>query len=161
MATMKQGVTMPLVLLLTAAFASAKVPVAGSEARVKELQRERVKLEKTTDPVERAKIGIRISDILLDNVGDYVREGDFAQMEVSLTEYAETIQTAHQGLVDSGRNASKKPGGFKDLEMALRQHVRKFEDFARSLNLQRRIPVEQTKDLAVGIRDKLLKALFP
>ena len=45
--------------------------------------------------------------------------------------------------------------------MALRQHVRKFEDFARSLNLQRRVPVEQTKDLAVGIRDKLLKALFP
>jgi hypothetical protein len=161
MAGMKQVVTLPLVLLLTTALASAKVPITGSEARIRELQRERSKLEKTTDPVERAKIGIRISDILLDNVGDSVREGDFTEMEVNLTEYAETIQSAHQALVDSGRNASKKPGGFKDLEMALRQHVRKFEDFARSLNLQRRIPVEQTKDLAAGIRDKLLKALFP
>jgi hypothetical protein len=158
---MKQVVTLPMLLLLTAAFVSAKVPTTAGEARIKELQRERSKLEKTSDPVDRAKIGIRISEILLDNVGDSVRDGDFAQMEVNLTEYADIIQTAHQALVDSGRNAAKKPGGFKDLEMALRQHVRKFEDFARSLNLQRRIPVEQTKDLAVGIRDKLLKALFP
>jgi hypothetical protein len=158
---MKQVVLFPLLLLLTAAFAFVKVPIMGAEARLKELQKERTKLEKTSDPVERAKIGIRISDILLDNVGDSVREGDFTQMQVNLTEYAETIQSAHQALMDSGRNAAKKPGGFKDLEMALRQHVRKFEDFARSLNLQRRVPVEQTKDLAVGIRDKLLKALFP
>jgi hypothetical protein len=29
------------------------------------------------------------------------------------------------------------------------------------LNLQNRVPVEKTKGLATGIRDKLLKALFP
>ena len=161
MSGMKQVVALPLVLLLNAVLVSAKVPLTSSEARIKELQKERGRLEKTTDPVERAKIGIKISEILLDNVGDSVRQGDFSQMETNLTEYAETIQSAHQVLLDSGRNAAKKPGGFKDLEMALRQHVRKFEDFARSLNLQRRIPVEQTKDLASGIRDKLLKALFP
>lgn len=161
MGGMKQVVTFPIVLLLTGALALAKVPTSSSEARLKELERERTKLEKTSDPVDRAKIGIKISEILLENVGDSVRQGDFAQMETNLTEYTETIQSAHQALVDSGRNASKKPGGFKDLEMALRQHVRKFEDFARSLNLQRRVPLEQTKDVAVGIRDKLLKALFP
>jgi hypothetical protein len=29
------------------------------------------------------------------------------------------------------------------------------------LNLQSRVPLEKTKDLAAGIRNKLLKALFP
>src|SRR5262245_2557524 len=53
MAGMKQVVTLPMVLLLTAVFASAKVPPTGSEARIKELQRERSKLEKTSDPVDR------------------------------------------------------------------------------------------------------------
>lgn len=161
MTAMKQVVTFPMVLLLTGALALAKVPTSSSEGRVKEIEKERTKLERTTDPVDRAKIGIRISDLLLEDVGESVREGDFTHMETTLAEYAETIQNAHQTLLDSGRNASKKPSGFKDLEMALRQHVRKFDDFARSLNLQRRIPVEQTKDLAIGIRDKLLKALFP
>ena len=82
-------------------------------------------------------------------------------MEQQLTAYAATIESAHQALADSGRNAVNKPSGFRELEIALRKHVRKFEEFARVLNLQRRVPVEKTKNIASGIRDKLLKALFP
>jgi hypothetical protein len=35
------------------------------------------------------------------------------------------------------------------------------EDFARALSLQRRVPLEKTKDLAKTLQEKLLKALFP
>lgn len=157
---MRQAVTISLVLLLTGAF----LPFAYAsrdEDREKLLERERIKLERESDPVDRAKIGIRISELLLDDVGEAVRDGDFNQMERELTEYSTTIQDAHQALVESGRDAVKKPGGFKELEIALRKHVRKFEDFARILTLEHRKPLEKTKDLAIGIRDKLLKALFP
>lgn len=156
---MKQVVIIPLMLLLTGL--APRAGAATEEERAKELQRERAKLQKETDPVDRVKIGVRISDILVEDVGDAVREGNFAEMETQLAAYAETIESAHKALEDSGRNAVKKPSGFKELEIALRQHVRKFEDLSRMLNLQRRVPLEQTKDLAIGIRDKLLKALFP
>ena len=156
---MKRKVTIPLVLLLAGVFATMAL-AASDEERAKELQKERTKLEKETDPVDRAKIAIKISDILIEEVGDSVREGNFTEMETELAAYAKTIETAHKTLVDSGRNAVKKPAGFKEMEIALRRHVRKFEEFARVLNLQRRVPIEQTKDLATGIRDKLLKALF-
>ena len=150
---------MPLMLLLTGLALSAGA--ATEEERAKELQRERAKLQKETDPVGRAKIGVKISDILVEDVSDAVREGNFAAMETQLTAYTEAIESAHKALVDSGRDAVKKPSGFKELEIALRQHARKFEDLSRTLNLQRRIPLEQAKALATGIRDKLLKALFP
>jgi hypothetical protein len=157
---MKQVVIVPLMLLLTGAL----VPMAGAapeEDRVKELQKERAKLQKETDPVDRAKIGVKISDILVEDVGEAVREGNFTEMEMQLTAYSETIESAHLSLVASGRDAVKKPSGFRELEIALRQHVRKFDELSRMLNLQKRVPIEKTKTLAVGIRDKLLKALFP
>jgi hypothetical protein len=157
---MKQIVIIPLLLLLTGAL-TPTARAASDEERAKELQRERAKLQKETDPVDRAKIGIKISDILMADVGEAVREGDFDELQMQLTAYSETIETAHRDLLDSGRDAVKKPGGFKELEIALRQHVRKLDELSRMLNLQRRVPIEKTKDLASGIRDKLLKALFP
>jgi len=156
---MKQVVIVTLMLLLTGLAATAAA--ATDEERAKELQRERTRLQKETDPIDRAKIGVKISDILVEDVGEAVREGNFEEMQIQLTAYAQTIESAHKELLDSGRNAVKKPGGFKELEIALRQHVRKFDELSRMLNLQRRVPLEQTKDLATGIRDKLLKALFP
>jgi len=156
---MKQVVIIPFMLLLVGAF--APTGAATDEVRAKELLKEREKLQKETDPVDRAKIGVKISDLLVEDVGDAVREGDFDELATQLTAYAETIENAHKALVDSGRDAVKKPGGFKELEIALRQHVRKFEDLSRTLNLQRRVPLERTKDLAASIRDKVLKALFP
>lgn len=156
---MKQVVIVPLMLLLTGLAATAAA--ATEEERAKELQKERARLQKEADPIDRAKIGVKISDILVEDVGEAVREGNFEEMQMQLTAYAQTIESAHKELLDSGRNAVKKPSGFKELEIALRQHVRKFDELSRMLTLQRRVPLEQTKDLAAGIRDKLLKALFP
>lgn len=158
---MKRVVTIPLFSLFIGVVVPMALAVTPEEQRARELERERSKLEKESDPVDRAKIGIRISEILLEDVSESVRDGDINQMQAQLTLYSAAIQDAHQTLVDSGRNAAKKPGGFKELEIALRKHARKFDDFARSLNLENRIPLEQAKDLAIGIRDKLLKALFP
>jgi len=157
---MKQGVLSVGVLLLL----SLSIPMPAStrqDDRSKDLQKEREKLEKESDPVDRVKIEIKISDLLLDEISESAGSGNFAEMEGDLTAYAAAIQDAHQGLVASGRNAQKRSSGFRELEIALRKHLRRFDDVARMLNLDRRKPVEKVKDLASGIRDRLLKALFP
>jgi hypothetical protein len=134
---------------------------AGAENRALELQREREKLDKEKDPVDRAKIGIKISDLLLDNIADSLRDGNYAGMQDELSLYTATIESAHEALVVSGRDPQKKSAGFKELEIALRKQVRKFDDYARMLTIDRREPIEKAKKLASSIRDKLLKALFP
>ena len=103
---MKQVITIPLVLLLSAAIASM-AQAARDEDRARDLQRERAKLEKVSDPVDRAKIGIKISEILLEDVGESVREGDFTQMEEQLTQYAATIRYAHENLKSRFENMSE------------------------------------------------------
>jgi len=157
---MRQKITTAIVLFLIGATFHA-APAAKEQDREQQLQRERQKLERETDPIDRAKIGIKISEILIDDVGDSVRDQQYTEMEEQLTAYSETIQNAHQSLIDSGRNAAKKSSGFKDLEITMRKHARRFEELARMLDLQRRVPLERAKDLAIDIRDKLLKVLFP
>jgi hypothetical protein len=156
---MKQKLTSAMALLLLAAIPAAAA--AKEQDRLERLQRERQKLERETDAIDRAKIGIRISELLIEEIGESVRDGNFDEMEAQLDAYNETIQNAHQSLIDSGRDAAKKPSGFKELEIALRKHARRFDELARMLTLQRRVPLEQSRDFATDIRDKLLKALFP
>lgn len=159
---MKQFASSLLILLLTGAPAYAGVSSPSSyDDRARELQKERERLARENDPVDRAKIGIKISDLLLENVADSVREGNLEGMQMELAAYTSAIESAHQTLVDSGRNGQKKSSGFVEFEIALRKQVRKFDDYARMLATDRRGPIEQAKKLATGIQNKLLKAIFP
>jgi hypothetical protein len=153
---MKRIVFSLLVLLLAGA-----PGYASSDERARELLKERERFDKTKDPVDKAKIGIRITDLLLEEIADAVKDKNFTELDADLNAYTSTIETAHEVLASSGRDAQKKSGGFRDLEIALRKQVRKFDDYAKMLTVDRREPLEKAKKLATGIRDKLLKALFP
>ena len=130
------------------------------DKRLERLQRERDKLSRATDPVDRAKTDISISELLLSLAGDAVKSGEPEVLEKRLKEYVETIQDAHQTMVKTGRDAHRKPKGFKDLEIALRRQIRTLDDIGKTLTFDQRNPVDKAKQQASDIRDDLLKALF-
>ena len=121
---------------------------------------ERERLSKLTDPIDRTKADINISEILLSLAGDAARSGEPEALEKRLTEYVDTIHDAHQTMVKTGRDARRKPKGFKDLEIALRRQIRVLDDLAHSVSFDQRDPVEKAKVQASDIREELLKALF-
>ena len=133
---------------------------APYDKRFERLQRERDKLNRTTDPVDRAKTDINISEILLSLAGDAVKTGEPEVLEKRLKEYVETIQDAHQTLIKTGRDAHRKPSGFKELEIALRRQIRMLDDIGRTVTFDQRDPVDKAKQEASDIRDDLLKAFF-
>ena len=133
---------------------------AQYDKRVERIEKEKEKLKKLTDPVDRTKTQIRIAELLLSFVADSVNAGDQERMEQRLDEYVAAVQDAHQAMARTGRDAHKKPKGFKDLEIALRRQVRQLEDIGQGLSFDRREPVEKAKAEASMIRDQLLKALF-
>ena len=130
------------------------------DKRLVRLDREREKLKRTTDAVDRTKIDINISEILLSLVSDAVKSGEPEVLGRRLNEYIDTIQDAHQAIMKTGRDAHRKPKGFKDLEIALRRQIRVLDDIGRGLTFDQREPVEKAKQQASEIRDDLLKALF-
>ena len=121
---------------------------------------ERTKLQRQTNPVDRAKTGIKVSELLLTLVSGAVRKGDLELMATRLNEYTATITDAHETLVKTGRNAHSKPSGFKDLEIALRRQMRQLDDLGGALSFDERSPVTRARTVAADIRDAILKAMF-
>jgi hypothetical protein len=151
-------------LLMVIASSSCVVRTAALQPqidkRLERLDRDREKLKRTNDPVDRTKIDIDISEILLSLVSDAVKSGEPEVLEKRLSEYVETIQDAHQAMMKTGRDAHRKPKGFKELEISLRRQIRILDDIGRGLTFDQREPVEKAKQQASDIRDDLLKALF-
>jgi hypothetical protein len=153
-----------LLLLVVLAACSCAVRTASLQAqfdkRLTRLEAERDKLKRTTDPIDRTKTDITIADVLLSLAGDAVRAGEPELLEKRLNEYVDTIQDAHQTMVKSGRDAERKPGGFKELEIALRKQMRILEDIGHGLTFDQREPVDKARQQASEIHDDLFKALF-
>ena len=131
-----------------------------TDKQLERLQKEKSNLTRQTDPVGRTKTEIKISEALLNLISDAVQAGDMELMQKYIAEYLTAIQDAHQTMMKTGRDAHRKPGGFKDLEIALRRHVRQLVDIGKALTFDEREPLDKAKDEAIDIRDDLLKALF-
>jgi len=153
-----------LILLFFFSVCSCAIPPSSLRAqydkRLERLEREKERLKRASDPVDRTKTQIRIAELLLSFISDSVNAGDQERLEQRLDEYVAAIQDAHQTMAKTGRDAHKKPKGFKDLEIALRRQVRQLEDIGQGLSFDKREPVEKAKAEASTIRDQLLKALF-
>src|SRR5215510_9709387 len=130
------------------------------DKRLERLQKEKDKLSRATDPVDRTKTDITISEILLSLATDAVKTGEPELLGKRLNEYVETIRDAHQTMMKTGRDAQRKAKGFKELEMALRRQIRMLDDMARSVSFDQRDPVEKTKQEVSEIRDDVFRALF-
>jgi hypothetical protein len=145
-------------------FACSGRPNVFTESRDVRLQRydqERARLQRATNPVDRTRIQIRISDLLISFMGDAVGDGDREVLEARLDEYRETIINAYDTMMNSGRDATRSPGGFRELEIALRQHIRQLGDIGSQLTFENREPIERLISEVSSRRDQLLDALFP
>lgn len=162
MQVIKSFLTLLVIIGLTSCAArnGAALQLVEYDKRLQQLEREKTKLRNENDPVDRTKINIKISEILMTLVNDAVRSGDLEVMEHRLDEYTAAIQDAHETMVKTGRDAHKKPKGFKDLEIALRRQVRQLEDIGGTLTFDQRDPVVKAKTLAGEIRENLIKLLF-
>ena len=131
------------------------------DERLRRLNEERTRLETTTNPVARTRVQIRISDLLISFVGDAVDLGDVELIDERVREYTETIVDARDTMVNSGRNAVNDASGYRELEIALRQHIRQVGDIGAQLNFERRQVLDQLITQISDIREEMLDMLFP
>jgi hypothetical protein len=119
------------------------------------------KLSDISDPVDKTRTYIVISQILLDFATGAAQEGDTAAMNSLLEQYVDAISAARHTIADSDRDPLRRPAGYKDLELSLRQHARILRDVADILSFDERTPVDDAIDVANSARREMLRLLFP
>ncbi len=119
------------------------------------------RLERESNPVRKAKIQIRLSRFKLYQAADAFDKGNIEEAEKLLTAYLERVKGAWTTLKGSGRQAHKKPAGFKELDIALREDARYLDDLKHHVSYMVRAPVEKVAQEVEDLRNEVLKALFP
>jgi len=149
---------LPRALLLNSLLALALfVPLSGGAEDLAKLQQQ---LARESDPDDRAKITVKIGQELLKQVSRAYEKGEGEEAERLLGDYREAIRTAHEDLKQSGRDARRKPKGFKDLEIHLRKSTKKLEDLGHNLSFDERAALDEAIAEMEGIRQELLEDLM-
>jgi hypothetical protein len=119
------------------------------------------RLQRESDPVKKARIEIRLARLRLSEAADAYDKGNVEEADRLLSAYLERMNSAWARLKSSRRPAHKRPAGFKDLDIALREDARFLEDMKHRVSYGVRAPVERTAAEVEKLRDAVLKALFP
>lgn len=150
-----------LLLLCLEACGGRSLPLETPPDRLTlQLERERKNLTKTNNPVNQAKILIRISDALLGLVRHSAAAGETDAMKSNLAEYAKAIESGHDALKQSGRNARSKSDGFLDFELAMRRQLRQLEDVRATLGATDREALNAVITRVSTVRNSILDALM-
>lgn len=119
------------------------------------------RIEREQNPVKRAKFKVRLGRVKLLQAVNAYDQGNLDQCRELLDAYLEGMKSAWTDLQDSGRPAWRKPDGFKQLDIALREDGRFLEDFEHRIPFEQRGPVEKVHQEVEDLRAAVLKALFP
>lgn len=119
------------------------------------------RIERESDPVKRSKFETRLGRVKLGQAIDACGQGDLDECQRRLGAYLERMQDSWKTLQGSGRRAARKPQGFIELDIELREDARRLEDLKRRMAYSDRDAVEKTEQGVERLRAEVILALFP
>lgn len=137
---------------------AALLPRAQDMKKLRKLEQ---KFEQQKDPVHRAKALAKMMTKEVDAAAAEIRKGEIQQGIERLEHYRDLARRVHEELLATGRNPVKKPDGFMQLQIAMRESVRRLNDLIFLMPIDRRGPVEVVREDLDRINSQLLAELFP
>ncbi len=150
-----------LCLVSSVASASPAMAQTASDKRTRELENEKNRLSKQTNPEDRAESFTKIATLTLTFVNDAITANDVPRMTSSVDKYRQALTAARDVMMESGFDAYKKPKGYQALELATRSHLRILTDFSRRVVVPERKALEDAIEAVSKIREEIVRVLFP
>lgn len=145
-----------LALMLAVGAGAASPP--GPRERESELVS---KIAREKNLIKKAKLETKLGRLKMQRAFEAYDEGHFDECWKLLDEYWAQMNDAWSDLVASGRVAAKKPNGFKQLDIALRESRRDLRDFETRVGYEERQAAEKIRIQTENLRARVLMALFP
>lgn len=140
-------------------FALYPVPLWGRHHDTPQKLEARIARER--NPVKKAKFEIRLGNLLLDQAEQAYDSRHIPQGQRLLANYTSEMQDAWKLLKSTGRNAAKKPDGFMQLEIALRENNRDLHALRRRVFYLYRGPIDEALKTLGQLHNTVLVDLFP
>ncbi|HKS96106.1 MAG TPA: hypothetical protein VJV74_08225 [Terriglobia bacterium] len=121
----------------------------------------KARIGREQNPVKKAKYEIRLGRVFLTEAAAAYDKGDPDRCDALAGDYLAQIKDAWQLLRGTGRNPLKKPDGFRDLDIALREDARLLDDLQHRIPYDEREPVSKVAQEVNRIHAEVIQALFP
>ncbi len=119
------------------------------------------KIGRETDSVKKAKLEVKLGRVRLQSAFDAYAGGKYEDCWKLLGSYQDAMNQAWTDLQTSGKIAAKKPDGFKQLDIGLRESRRDLENFETHITFAEREVVQTVRAKTEALHNQVLKALFP
>ena len=121
----------------------------------------RDRFESETDPVHRAKLTVRLEKAEFDYIEKEIADNNESAALDALHEYERDVASCVQALDARGVNAEKHSAGFKELEISVREALRRLNDVVISLPGDEQKPFLEVRDNLDQLNRHLMNELFP
>jgi hypothetical protein len=145
--------------MCTAAFAALALfaPLAAQDR----LTVEQARYDQETDPVRKARALVKLGDEQIDEARKQLKNGDEVASLHTLELYRDEVRHIAELLKATGIDPEKKPAGFKELQISLRETVRHIDDLILTLPVDKRPFFREVRTDLVNTQNELIDALFP
>lgn len=141
-------------VLMIVAAASSVV----AQNRVAEL---RARFQSETNPVHKAKLLPRLADAEFSEAQNQVAAGNLADAAAIVEKVRDEAHTADGALDGTKRDAEKHPDGYRQLQISVRESVRRLNDILTGLAGDDQKPFQEVRDDLEKLDRQLIHQLFP
>jgi hypothetical protein len=144
---------------MTSAALCACLTVTAAEQESREKYEVQFQLER--DPVAKAKILAKLGRLEIDQARADLKADKEEQSLADLERYRDQVEGTVQTLSSTGVNAEQHPAGFKELQISLRETLRRIDELILQLPLDKRPWFQAVRSDLTKSQNSLIEALFP
>ena len=133
------------------------MPLAAQDRLAMEL----TQYQHETDPVRKARALAKLGEDQIALARKQLKDGEDVASLQTLEQYRDEVQQTAAGLKATGVDAEKKPAGFKELQISLREIVRHIDDLIFTLPVDERPFFREVRSDLAKTQNDLIDALFP
>lgn len=125
------------------------------------LDKHEAEYQSETDPVRKAKLLVKLGSMEIDEARADVKAGDDDKALSQLEHYRDEVHATIDALSGAGLDAERHPAGFKELQIGVRESVRRVDDMVYSVSLDERPAFRAVSADLLDMQNSLMDTLFP
>ena len=119
------------------------------------------KYQNETDPVRKSRALVKLGDEQVDLAKRQLKADDEVASLHTLEQYRDEVRDTVVALRGTGVDAERKPAGFKELQISLRETIRRIDDLILTLNVDKRPFFREVRNDLFADQNVLIDELFP
>ncbi len=121
----------------------------------------RSRFDAESDPVRKAKLMPKLGEAEFHDIRKDVDEGRLPDAVALLKQYRDEAQLCANGLDAAKIDGEKHSSGFKELQISLRESLRRLNEITRGLSADEQAPFLELREDLDEINRRMIQKLFP